>query len=51
MISGGQVRDIDFGDLRVGLPAFLTICVTPLACPRVVASLPLHFGPQYVQAR
>merc|ERR1719171_2189188 len=24
------VRDIDFGDLRIALPAFLTICVTPL---------------------
>lgn len=25
------VRDIDFTDLRVALPAFITICVTPLA--------------------
>jgi len=25
------VRSIDFGDLRVALPAFLTICITPLA--------------------
>lgn len=25
------VRDIDFTDLRVALPAFLTICVTPMA--------------------
>mmetsp|Transcript_112678 Transcript_112678/g.291102 ORF Transcript_112678/g.291102 Transcript_112678/m.291102 type:complete len:496 (+) Transcript_112678:134-1621(+) len=25
------VRDIDFGDLRVALPCFLTICITPLA--------------------
>merc|ERR1719401_2162909 len=27
----GPVRDIDFGDLKLALPAFLTICVTPLA--------------------
>ncbi|CAE7232287.1 unnamed protein product [Symbiodinium sp. KB8] len=27
----GPVRDIDFGDLRLALPAFLTICITPLA--------------------
>lgn len=26
------VRDIDFSDLRVALPAFLTISVTPLTC-------------------
>lgn len=29
---GYQVKDIDFGDLRIALPAFLTICITPLAC-------------------
>eukprot|EP00435_Cladocopium_sp_Y103_P035175 s4252_g9.t1 len=27
----GPVKDIDFGDLRIALPAFLTICITPLA--------------------
>eukprot|EP00442_Polarella_glacialis_P027018 CAMPEP_0115066886 /NCGR_PEP_ID=MMETSP0227-20121206/11068_1 /TAXON_ID=89957 /ORGANISM="Polarella glacialis, Strain CCMP 1383" /LENGTH=438 /DNA_ID=CAMNT_0002452861 /DNA_START=276 /DNA_END=1592 /DNA_ORIENTATION=+ len=27
----GPVKDIDFGDLRVALPCFLTICITPLA--------------------
>ncbi|CAJ1419051.1 unnamed protein product [Effrenium voratum] len=27
----GPVKDIDFGDLRLALPAFLTICITPLA--------------------
>lgn len=26
----GPVREIDFSDLRIALPAFLTICVTPL---------------------
>ena len=26
-----KVRDIDFSDLRIALPAFLTICITPLA--------------------
>ena len=26
-----KVKDIDFGDLRIALPAFLTICITPLA--------------------
>jgi len=27
----GPVKDIDFSDLRLALPAFLTICITPLA--------------------
>eukprot|EP00931_Biecheleriopsis_adriatica_P050896 TRINITY_DN29496_c0_g1_i1.p1 TRINITY_DN29496_c0_g1~~TRINITY_DN29496_c0_g1_i1.p1 ORF type:complete len:515 (+),score=106.07 TRINITY_DN29496_c0_g1_i1:54-1547(+) len=27
----GPVQDIDFSDLRLALPAFLTICITPLA--------------------
>jgi AGZA family xanthine/uracil permease-like MFS transporter len=27
----GPVKDIDFSDLKLALPAFLTICVTPMA--------------------